>query len=401
MGILDDAIREHLDLKRKHGARESEISEIEDEALGSGERPDPFAASELFGEVSSAGPSTQEAPERDLSPQTPPPNGVEEPSLAERPIEEPTAVVEPPAAPAESPREEQPEPSFPEPPPAEPVTPEPRSAPERPAESESLEELMAQEEEEEDQAGPLAGGADVAVPPPPPPEAEGARPEPPSPPPTAATEGQRGRALGRVDVPTQEHIPAREETGEEPAPPSEPEAPPSEPEAPAGERGAPAGERGAPAGEPEPAEQGGAQLYDFETDSDLLAEEGAGREAAPAPAEERDDFESLGPVDEPQESEEDLYPSEEEAYGEQRGGTTDFEESEAVEADLETEVRPVVPAEDDDDGYPPEGRPRDPDDEDEDDVLSESPDFLDQDTDESLWFEKGPPKDFDFEDDDD
>jgi hypothetical protein len=388
MGILDDAIREHLDLKRKHGARESEISEIEDEALGSGERPDPFAAGELFGGVSSAGPSTQEAPERDLSPQTPPPNGVEEASLEERSIEEPTALVEPPAAPAESTRAEPPEPSFPEPPPAEPVTPEPRSAPERPPESESLEALMAQEDEEEDQAGPLAGGADVAVPPPPPPETEAVRPEPPSPPPTAATEGQRGRALGRVDVPTQEHIPPREETGDEPAPPSEPDAP--------------AGEREAPAGEPEPPEQGGAQLYDFETDSDLLAEEGAGREAAPAPAEERDDFESLGPVDEPQESEEDLYLSEEEeAYGEQRGGTTDFEEIEAGEADLETEVRPVVPAEDDDDGYPPEGRPADPDDEDEDDVLSESPEFLDQDTDESLWFEKGPPKDFDFEDEDD
>ena len=57
MGILDDAIREHLDLKRKHGARDSEISEIEDEALGSGDRPDPFVAGELFGEVSSPGAS--------------------------------------------------------------------------------------------------------------------------------------------------------------------------------------------------------------------------------------------------------------------------------------------------------------------------------------------------------
>ena len=35
------------------------------------------------------------------------------------------------------------------------------------------------------------------------------------------------------------------------------------------------------------------------------------------------------------------------------------------------------------------------------DLLSESPEFLDKDTDEeSLWFEKGPPKDFDFEDED-
>ena len=42
MGILDDAIREHLDLKRQHGAREDELRDIEDDAFGSGERPDPF-----------------------------------------------------------------------------------------------------------------------------------------------------------------------------------------------------------------------------------------------------------------------------------------------------------------------------------------------------------------------
>ena len=44
MGILDDAIREHLDLKRRHGARDAELREIEEDAFGSGERPDPFAA---------------------------------------------------------------------------------------------------------------------------------------------------------------------------------------------------------------------------------------------------------------------------------------------------------------------------------------------------------------------
>src|SRR5829696_2473325 len=59
MGILDDAIREHLDLKRKHGAHDADIREIEDEAFGSTDRPDPFAASELFNEVSS--PRTAEA----------------------------------------------------------------------------------------------------------------------------------------------------------------------------------------------------------------------------------------------------------------------------------------------------------------------------------------------------
>ena len=41
MGILDDAIREHLDLKRKHGARDAELREIEDEAFGSSDQPDP------------------------------------------------------------------------------------------------------------------------------------------------------------------------------------------------------------------------------------------------------------------------------------------------------------------------------------------------------------------------
>jgi hypothetical protein len=34
MGVLDDAIREHLELKRKHGAPEDEIQQKEQEALG-------------------------------------------------------------------------------------------------------------------------------------------------------------------------------------------------------------------------------------------------------------------------------------------------------------------------------------------------------------------------------
>jgi hypothetical protein len=116
--------------------------------------------------------------------------------------------------------------------------------------------------------------------------------------------------------------------------------------------------------EPEsPHEEGGPQLYDFETDPGLVEEEGAGPATAPPPAEESDDFEALGPVDEAEKTGDDLYSDEEEEY--------------------RTEVRPA-----------------DPDDEEEDDLLSESPEFLEQDTDEGLWFEKGPPKDFDFEDKD-
>ncbi len=39
MGILDEAIREHLELKRQHGAGDSELKKLEDEAFGQAERP--------------------------------------------------------------------------------------------------------------------------------------------------------------------------------------------------------------------------------------------------------------------------------------------------------------------------------------------------------------------------
>ena len=39
MGILDDAIRQHLDLKRRQGAEDDEIQRLEDEAFGPPTRP--------------------------------------------------------------------------------------------------------------------------------------------------------------------------------------------------------------------------------------------------------------------------------------------------------------------------------------------------------------------------
>ena len=36
MGLLDDAIREHLELKRKHGADPEDVARQEQEALGPG-----------------------------------------------------------------------------------------------------------------------------------------------------------------------------------------------------------------------------------------------------------------------------------------------------------------------------------------------------------------------------
>lgn len=52
MGILDDAIKEHLELKRQHGAGESELKQLEDEAFGPAERPgDEEPASDALAEA--------------------------------------------------------------------------------------------------------------------------------------------------------------------------------------------------------------------------------------------------------------------------------------------------------------------------------------------------------------
>jgi hypothetical protein len=46
MGLLDDAIREHLELKRRHGASEEELTRKEAEALGPARRDFPAPAAE-------------------------------------------------------------------------------------------------------------------------------------------------------------------------------------------------------------------------------------------------------------------------------------------------------------------------------------------------------------------
>src|SRR5215211_4069881 len=43
MGILDDAIRDHLELKRKGGAREADLRRLESEAFGPANRPGDVA----------------------------------------------------------------------------------------------------------------------------------------------------------------------------------------------------------------------------------------------------------------------------------------------------------------------------------------------------------------------
>jgi hypothetical protein len=51
MGALDDAIREHLELKRRHGASEDEIRQAESEALGPARRPPGSGVGDLPGET--------------------------------------------------------------------------------------------------------------------------------------------------------------------------------------------------------------------------------------------------------------------------------------------------------------------------------------------------------------
>jgi hypothetical protein len=60
MSILDDAIREHLELKRAHGADEAELKKLEDEAFGPPGRPDE---PDPFAEAQTEFMTTPEAPE--------------------------------------------------------------------------------------------------------------------------------------------------------------------------------------------------------------------------------------------------------------------------------------------------------------------------------------------------
>ena len=421
MGILDDAIREHLDLKRKHGARDAELREIEDEALGSGEQPDPFAAGELFNDAAASeaaaeatGSSTATPPPP--GPATPPPDlgdpsaGGEEPTrlvepsepvsppeglVRARDLDEPTPLPESKDEPIpgqerfEEPipgQEQLPEPepqeeSYmpPPPPPEEPPSdeieppapsdeveaPAPSDEVEAPAPSESLEELIAEEEPfPEDDEAPEPGAppeplrTEDHLEPPPAAEVEEAEPglesstpDPPPPPPPGSE--PPGRARGRVDVPTQEHPPPGETGGLPSLPPEESEALAPEDDAP---------------------EAGGPRLYDFETDEDPLdagvrADDTEDAPVVPAddtddvpvvPAGDTDDdFQALGPAEE-----EASYVEEEEPYA-------DEPVSDGEPLRGETDEGPALDAEESGE----EG---------EDD----------------LWFEKGPPQDFDFEDED-
>ena len=69
MGILDDAIREHLELKRRHGATDEELARQEAEALGPACREPPDdAVTPAAGKGEAAAPA---ADEEDVLEETP------------------------------------------------------------------------------------------------------------------------------------------------------------------------------------------------------------------------------------------------------------------------------------------------------------------------------------------
>jgi hypothetical protein len=105
MGILDEAIREHLELKRQHGAGESELKQLEDEAFGQAERPGDEAAADPLAEAPTEFMAQPDAPEEKPARQEPsiadlqePPPPAEEPEAepASHSTEERQAIAEQP-----------------------------------------------------------------------------------------------------------------------------------------------------------------------------------------------------------------------------------------------------------------------------------------------------------------
>jgi hypothetical protein len=386
MSELDDAIREHLELKRRHGARDAELKELEDEAFGTGERPlDPFKAA---AEAQVKGGEEGEAP-----PATPEGASDAPPDFPDAVAEAETSISEP----------------FPDPPSTE----EPKA--ESPVAEPPVDEAPATEEPAaEEPAPPPPPSPDTPIPPPPP---------------------QPDRASEVVHQPTEEHPP--------PEPPSEELAEAAEEFE---EEFGAVSSAPEPAAEPaaeEPEGDGGSMLYDFETDAAPPAPPEAPAEPSlpeepraplePPPAGFDDDFEERPPLPDPAESDDafsDLGPAESGQGGELPLEDDELPPEEALSHDAEDEPEDgpgavtadtserealdpteqyTLPAEEpapqfEDEAEVEEEAPpatgEEPEEEAED-VLEEKPDFLEEtpEGEDDLWFEKKPPKDFDFEDD--
>jgi hypothetical protein len=213
MGIFDEAIREHLELKRQHGAGDNELRELEDDAFGPPERPGAGApAAEAPTTIAPA--ETPEAVEEPVELPAEPPAEEEHPAMEH-------ATVDPDAADAGTVAAETEE----HPPPEPPEEPEEASIADQPTElynfggdpvGEEGEESVEPEEQEEGEEAvedeffseqSLSDELDQALDAP---EAEGA---PPPPDVAEAAEPDSG----------EEELPAGEEGGFEDAQPEEEE----------------------------------------------------------------------------------------------------------------------------------------------------------------------------------
>jgi hypothetical protein len=313
MGILDEAIREHLELKRQHGAEDSELKQLEDDAFGPPQRPG--AAEDAPDPASEA--ATEFMAQPDLG-------GVsdDEGAQAEQPEERPPVRREPIA--------------------------EVQEAPER-----------AEEDEQDD--GPAEEQQPAA-------EHETVQPPPAShsteerhaiaDQPTEMFDVEKEFASGDAAAPSDEELVA-EEIAEPRLAPAEP-LDALAPEEPEGE-----------------VEVRATADDDEEDDDDFFDEQRLSEEldqALEAPL-EPDSEEVPRPAAAPVESESEEMEREGRDEDEHDEGEHDEDE-----ADSEESARPAA---------------RKPD----EDVLEETPDFLEEaPEDDQLWFEQKPPKDFDFDD---
>jgi hypothetical protein len=87
MGVLDDAIREHLELKRLHGASDEEVAQEEAEALGPARRDFPAqpASEEAVADESAEPAAEVQIAEEQIAEEPPPP----EPEPEQEPEPEP------------------------------------------------------------------------------------------------------------------------------------------------------------------------------------------------------------------------------------------------------------------------------------------------------------------------
>src|SRR4029078_12092337 len=91
MGLLDDAIREHLELKRRRGADAEEVTRQEQEALGAPQRAEFAAAT-----TAAAAPDALEDAPASARPPAPAPDAPEPARASERePAPEPVPEPEP------------------------------------------------------------------------------------------------------------------------------------------------------------------------------------------------------------------------------------------------------------------------------------------------------------------